>query len=989
MKKSSKGFVSPYKDSNTTSTPSINHLASKPKKITTSTTSTTSTTTTSSSSSPIETQKTKSKANSSSNNNDKSEDKTNDGELIHYKIGWCAKSTKKHKIYNDGYLMYDQDKKIFTLYDDCGKENGKSVTVNIQDVKPDTKVFISSKEVLIEHIITSKEFEKATGLESSLVSNSTSSSSLSTTTIRKLSKKQQKLQEEEEEKQQQQQDEKQTTNINKSTIKKEFKSHTSLEEQKSSKKIVCPHDPNSKDALIFYSPPPSQLDEEGNKVVHVVLDPYIGRHLRPHQRRGVKFLYDCVTGNSNDNGYSGAILADQMGLGKTLQTLALLWTLLKQSPYGKPTIKKAIIVTPSTLVNNWKSEIQKWFGNGRLIASTLTDSLTKETKANLNDFNTSIKPVLIISYEQCRIFSKELETMSCGLMVCDEAHRLKNSNAKTTQSIMSVRCDRKILLTGTPIQNNLVEFYSMMDFANPNCLGSLADFKKSFIIPINKSRESPNSTSTSEGIRKSIQLSKLVKPFIIRRKSNILEKYLPPKRVQIIFCKLSSLQIELYKSILNSNSVKSLLSGGGSRGSATSLSTITLLKKLCNSPSLLLLNNKQDEGGEQQQTEIQNILKKHNYTLENYQEIQEQQDNESGKLLFVESLIKQLKPMNEKLVLVSNFTKTLDVFERLCKRLSIDTLRLDGDVKADSRQALVDKFNSSTQNVSSSKSSSSQYQVFLLSAKAGGVGINLIGGNHLVLYDPDWNPAIDIQAMERIWREGQTKPVFIYRLFSTGTIEEKIYQRQLMKESISNSIVDKKFNDNGGNFSLEDLKDIFSYNENTNSDTHDLLQCNCGNSNSNASTSINIKRIEIFKTIQHLDKWEHYRDVDQFSKQCNHDSILKKLKSKQDPISFIFISKTPIPSNNDLDDDQNDDDDFSFLEVENQIEDEEEDNNQQNTTPSKKRSNKKKEVDEEEEQEEEGEEEEETNPQTNLRKRAKINIVEDNDDDDLSDLDMS
>ncbi|KAM9978227.1 hypothetical protein ACTFIY_011981 [Dictyostelium cf. discoideum] len=979
MKKSSKGFVSPYKDSNTTTTTPTtpNHLTSKPKKITTS--------------SPIETQKTKSKANSS--NNEKSEDKTNDGELIHYKIGWCAKSTKKHKIYNDGYLMYDQDKKTFTLYDDCGKENGKSVTVNIQDVKPDTKVFISSKEVLIEHIITSKEFEKATGLESSLVSNSTSSSSsppsTTTTTIRKLSKKQQKLQEEEEEKQQQQQqqDEKQTININKSTIKKEFKSHTSLEEQKSSKKIVCPHDPNSKDALIFYSPPPSQLDEEGNKVVHVVLDPYIGRHLRPHQRRGVKFLYDCVTGNSNDNGYSGAILADQMGLGKTLQTLALLWTLLKQSPYGKPTIKKAIIVTPSTLVNNWKSEIQKWFGNGRLIASTLTDSLTKETKANLNDFNTSIKPVLIISYEQCRIFSKELETMSCGLMVCDEAHRLKNSNAKTTQSIMSVRCDRKILLTGTPIQNNLVEFYSMMDFANPNCLGSLADFKKSFIIPINKSRESPNSTSTSEGIRKSIQLSKLVKPFIIRRKSNILEKYLPPKRVQIIFCKLSSLQIELYKSILNSNSVKSLLSGGSGRGSATSLSTITLLKKLCNSPSLLLLNNKQDE--KEEQTDIQNILKKHNYTLENYQDIQEQQDNESGKLLFVESLIKQLKPMNEKLVLVSNFTKTLDVFERLCKRLSIDTLRLDGDVKADLRQALVDKFNSGTQNgsskSSSSSSSSSQYQVFLLSAKAGGVGINLIGGNHLVLYDPDWNPAIDIQAMERIWREGQTKPVFIYRLFSTGTIEEKIFQRQLMKESISNSIVDKKFNDNGGNFSLEDLKDIFSYNENTNSDTHDLLQCNCGNSSS--STSINSKRTEIFKTIQHLDKWEHYRDVDQFSKQCKHDSILKKLKSKKDPISFIFISKTPIPSNNYLEEDENDD--FSFLEVENQIEDEEEDNdNQQDTTPSKKRSNKKKEEEEVDEEEEE-EEEEETNPKTNLRKRAKTNIIEDDDDDDLSDLDMS
>ncbi|KAN0048012.1 hypothetical protein ACTA71_002403 [Dictyostelium dimigraforme] len=989
MKKSSKGFVSPYKD-NITSTPSVNHLASKPKKVI----STTSITP------PIEPIKTKSKANSgNNNNNNNNKDETSNGELIHYKIGWCAKSTKKHKIYNDGYLVYDKDKKTFTLYDDCGKENGKSAILNIQEVKLDSKVFISSKEVLVENIITSKEFENATGLESSLASTSTTSSSTSspsemTTPIRKLSKKQQKLQEKEEE--ENQTTTTTTTNINK-IIKKEFKSHTSLEEQKSSKKIVCPHDPNSKDALIFYSPPPNQLDEEGNKVVHVVLDPYIGRHLRPHQRRGVKFLYDCVMGNSNDNGFTGAILADQMGLGKTLQTLALLWTLLKQSPHGKPTIKKAIIVTPSTLVNNWKNEIQKWFGNGRLIASTLTDSLTKETKANLNDFNTSIKPVLIISYEQCRIFSKELESMTCGLMVCDEAHRLKNSNAKTTQSIMNIRCDRKILLTGTPIQNNLVEFYSMMDFANPNCLGSLADFKKSFITPINKSRESPNSTTASEGIRKSIQLSKLVKPFIMRRKSNILEKYLPPKRVQVIFCRLSPLQVELYKSILNSNGVKSLLSGsgdggggvGGSRGSATSLSTITLLKKLCNSPSLLLLNPTEE------QNEIQNILKKYNYTLENYQEIQEQQENESGKLLFVETLIQQLKSMNEKLVLVSNFTKTLDVFERLCKKLSIDTLRLDGDVKADSRQALVDKFNN---QMASSKSS--QYQVFLLSAKAGGVGINLIGGNHLVLYDPDWNPAIDIQAMERVWREGQTKPVFIYRLFSTGTIEEKIYQRQLMKESISNSIVDKKFNDNGGNFSLEDLKDIFSYNENSNSDTHDLLQCRCGNysTNNSSSSSSTIKKNELFKTIQHLDKWEHYKDVDQFSKQCKYDSILKKLKSKKDPISFIFISKTPIPSTNDFEEDDENDEDFSFLEVENQIEEEEDnddDDDSQKDTTTRKRSNQKQKEEEanyqeenEQQREEEEEEEEEIKPQTNLRKRAKINIIE-KDEDDLSDLDMS
>ncbi|EGC33642.1 hypothetical protein DICPUDRAFT_36354 [Dictyostelium purpureum] len=729
------------------------------------------------------------------------------------------------------------------------------------------------------------------------------------------------------------------------------------------KKVVSRFDPNSKDALVLYTPPDSQLDDKGNKVVHVIVDPHISQHLRPHQRRGVKFLYDCVTGTNNEEGYTGAILADQMGLGKTLQTLALVWTLLKQSPTGKSTIKKAIIVTPSTLVNNWKKEIQKWFGLDRLIATTLTDSLSKETKTNLDNFNTSIKPVLIISYEQCRIFSKILETMSCGLLVCDEAHRLKNSNSKTTQAINSVKAERKILLTGTPIQNDLVEFYSMVDFCNPGSLGSLASFKKNFINPINKSRESTgNPKDIENGTKKSIELSKLTKSFILRRKSNILEKYLPPKRVQVVFCRLSPLQQDLYKSVLNSNSVQSLINGKESP--ASSLSTITLLKKLCNSPSLL-----QDTSDQ----ELQSIFKQYSYNMESM-------ENEAGKLLFVESLIKQLKSVGEKLVLVSNYTQTLDVFERLCKKLSTDFLRLDGSVSSDTRQSLVDKFNDQ---------SNKKYQIFLLSAKAGGVGINLIGGNHLVLYDPDWNPAIDIQAMERVWREGQNKPVFIYRLFSTGTIEEKIYQRQLMKESISNSIVDKKFNDNGGGFSLEDLKDIFSYNQNTYSDTHDLLQCGCGSGIASVSNG-NSKKIQIFKTIQHLDKWDHYEDIASLKSYSQLETPLKKIKLNQETlVSFLFISKASKPLS-DFEEEEEERDDISFLELENNIDDdeeqrveEEENAEQEKPIKTQKRQSKKDTIESDHEKDDD---EESEMVQSNKRKKLKPTIL---DDDNLSDLDMN
>lgn len=192
---------------------------------------------------------------------------------------------------------------------------------------------------------------------------------------------------------------------------------------------------------------------------------------------------------------------------------------------------------------------------------------------------------------------------------------------------------------------------------------------------------------------------------------------------------------------------------------------------------------------------------------------------ELGKLQVVSDLLRVIRSTTtDRVVLVSNYTQTLDLLGEVCTTASYPFLRIDGSTEPKKRTAMVEQFNSPHRDTF----------VLLLSARAGGIGLNLIGGNRLILFDPDWNPAVDRQAMARVWREGQRKPVFIYRLLSTGTIDEKIYQRQMSKEALGNAILrDEDGAEEASAFSKEDLRDIFSLNSGTVSDTHDLLQCSC------------------------------------------------------------------------------------------------------------------------------------------------------------------
>ncbi|NXM18843.1 RAD54 protein, partial [Ploceus nigricollis] len=572
------------------------------------------------------------------------------------------------------------------------------------------------------------------------------------------------------------------------------------------------HDPFEEGALVLYEPPVlsahDQLKIDKDKApVHVVVDPVLSRVLRPHQREGVKFLWDCVT-SRRIPGSHGCIMADEMGLGKTLQCITLMWTLLRQSPDCKPEIEKAVVVSPSSLVRNWYNEVEKWLG-GRIQPLAIDGGSKEEIDRKLAGFMSQHglrvpSPILIISYETFRLHAEVLQKGSVGLVICDEGHRLKNSENQTYQALNSLNTPRRVLISGTPIQNDLLEYFSLVHFVNSGILGTAQEFKRHFEMPILKGRDADASEAERhKGEERLKELISIVNRCLIRRTSDILSKYLPVKIEQVVCCRLTPLQTELYKNFLKqAKPVEELKEG---KISVSSLSSITSLKKLCNHPALIYDKCVEEEEGFMGALS----LFPSGYSTKSVE------PQLSGKMLVLDYILAVTKSTsNDKVVLVSNYTQTLDLFEKLCRSRRYLYVRLDGTMSIKKRAKIVERFNSP----------SSPEFIFMLSSKAGGCGLNLIGANRLVMFDPDWNPANDEQAMARVWRDGQKKMCYIYRLLSTGTIEEKIFQRQTHKKALSSCVVDEE-QDVERHFSLGELKELFTLNETTTSDTHDKIKC--------------------------------------------------------------------------------------------------------------------------------------------------------------------
>ncbi|KAG8185030.1 hypothetical protein JTE90_017053 [Oedothorax gibbosus] len=728
-----------------------------------------------------------------------------DPNVSYYNVLYCKRSSKKHKVWDsDGVLIINN--RSATLKDSLGKIIDRGIGYKLKEIEAieeGGKFFIGGKECEIQFQISPEEYLNLKNPEAPENDDSCSPPP-------KSSKK---------------------PSISAKYHPLKFQVPTLKEEisKLPEKELMLPQ-PSLEHQTVY--------NKENLPLTTVKIDKFLAKQLRPHQIEGIIFMYKCILGFQHEYGH-GVILADEMGLGKTLQCIGLIWTLYKQGPYGgKPILKRVIILTPSSLVMNWKKEFNKWLGESRLSVYPV------DKKHNVKEYLRVPRAVLIISYEQFLRSSELLSSISFDLVICDEGHRIKNINIKISSVVNCLSTTRRILLTGTPIQNDLSEYFSIVDFVNPGALGSLQSFRRNFEKPILLSQDQECSDEEKEiGQERSEELNQISSAVMLRRTQEVINQYLPSKSEIVVFCPPSEMQKRIYKLLLNTGAVWKFLAGGTTE-SSQHLIYISYLRKLCNHPALLY-NSKEVEDG--------HIL---NCIQSTFPNPYFPSSCDSGKMKVLETILKSIfsqtkketifsRYKKEKIVIVSGFTKTLDIIEELCKSKGYLFLRLDGSTATSSRQDLVDVFNRSY----------TKYNIFLLSSKAGGVGLNLIGASRIVLYDIDWNPANDLQAMARIWRDGQKQSVFVYRLLTTGTIEEKIYQRQISKQCLSGSVLNPNSNEKL-KFSKDELKDLFTLYEDTLCLTHDLINCQCLNEECNevdTETSIAPENIGM----EELMNWKH------------------------------------------------------------------------------------------------------------------------------------
>jgi len=614
--------------------------------------------------------------------------------------------------------------------------------------------------------------------------------------------------------------------------------------------------------LVLWRPPADATPEDGY-AEQVAVDEILCRKLRQHQREGTQFLFEClmneprgeegegVEGEPNRTFRAfkgqGCILADDMGLGKTLQSITILHTLLRQGfKKGDPAVKKALIVCPTSLVGNWESEIGKWLKTKAPHVLTLGSIEPVEAMRRVGMFKTQSRStgmVLVLSYEMARKYIDDLVQANPGLLICDEAHRLKNDKTATAVALDRLRTPRRVLLSGTPVQNDLDEFFSMVNFCNPGVLGDERFFHKTYATPILRGRE-PDATDeqSKRGEEKGQALGNFCHMFILRRTNTILSKHLPPKLVQVVCVGLSHLQLQLYHHFLDSKRVRAMLSKNNQ-----ALPVITLLKKLCNHPLLIR------EASSSQVAGYEECL---SFFPPDYGRAREgARADTSGKLAVLERLLAKTKAeTDDRFVLVSNYTSMLDVFALLAREHGWSFVRLDGSTSQKKRTALVSQFNDPATGPF----------LFLLSSKAGGCGLNLIGANRLVLFDPDWNPANDKQAAARVWRDGQRKHVYIYRFITAGTIEEFVYERQLSKEGLSGVASNEQVLTSA--LSTSEMRDLFTLHDTSRSHFHDKLKCErCAAmlaQRAGERTGLCVDQLGAPKETDGLEAWAHHHGPD-------------------------------------------------------------------------------------------------------------------------------
>ncbi|XP_071980191.1 transcriptional regulator ATRX isoform X2 [Engystomops pustulosus] len=658
--------------------------------------------------------------------------------------------------------------------------------------------------------------------------------------------------------------------------------------------------------------------------------------LKPHQVDGVQFMWDCccesVKKTKKEKG-SGCILAHCMGLGKTLQVVSFLHAVLLSD---KLDFSTALVVCPLNTVLNWTNEFEKW-----------QDGLNDDEALEVCELVTVKRPqergfmlqrwhdnggVLIIGYEMYRnltqgrnvkskklkeIYQKTLVDPGPDFVICDEGHILKNEASAVSKAMNSIRTKRRVVLTGTPLQNNLVEYHCMVNFIKENLLGSIKEFRNRFINPIQNGQCADSTMVDVRVMKKRAHiLYEMLAGCVQRRDYTALTKFLPPKHEYVLSVRLTPLQCKLYRYYLDNiagggGGVGG--EGGGARGkSGTKLfQDFQVLSRIWTHPWCLQLDyiskeNKgyfdedsmeefiasdSDESSMSLSSEEESTSKKKSKAKTKKQSSSsgEESDNDvevikvwnsrsrggngkdskgeevsntsaavkveenkatsstpgspaadwykdfvtdadaemmehSGKITVLFEILRMAEELGEKVLVFSQSLISLDLIEDFLELASVDRTtedaeskpvvykgdgkwfrnidyyRLDGSTSAQTRKKWAEEFNDVT-NV--------RGRLFLISTKAGSLGINLVAANRVIIFDASWNPSYDVQSIFRVYRFGQTKAVFVYRFLAQGTMEEKIYDRQVTKQSLSFRVIDQQQIER--HFTMNELTELYTF----------------------------------------------------------------------------------------------------------------------------------------------------------------------------------
>uniref|UniRef100_H3CU71 DNA helicase n=1 Tax=Tetraodon nigroviridis TaxID=99883 RepID=H3CU71_TETNG len=645
--------------------------------------------------------------------------------------------------------------------------------------------------------------------------------------------------------------------------------------------------------------------------------------LKPHQVDGVQFMWDCCCESMRKiqkSAGSGCILAHCMGLGKTLQVVTFLHTLLLCE---KLKFTTALVVCPLNTVLNWLNEFEKWQEGMKddeslEVTELATVKRPQERAFALQQWQES-GGVMIMGYEMYRnltqgrnikskklkeTFQKTLVDPGPDLVICDEGHILKNEVSAVSKAMNSIRTRRRIVLTGTPLQNNLVEYHCMVNFIKENLLGSLKEFRNRFINPIQNGQCADSTAQDVRLMKKRAHiLYEMLAGCVQRKDYTALTKFLPPKHEYVLSIRVSPLQCKLYRYYLEHfTGVGNALEGGRGRAGTKLFQDFQMLSRIWTHPWCLQLDyiskenrgffdedsmdefiaseteessmslTSEDEkmkkkkkrergkkkGSDDSDSDDVEVIKEWNTSSRgrngegrnrrasveegNYQvaqpagsapgspsadwhkEFVTEADAEilehSGKMMLLFEILRMAEEVEDKVLVFSQSLISLDLIEDFlelsCRAKdedkvspykgegkwfrNIDYYRLDGSTSATTRKKWAEEFND-TSNV--------RGRLFLISTRAGSLGINLVAANRVIIFDASWNPSYDVQSIFRVYRFGQHKTVFVYRFLAQGTMEEKIYDRQVTKQSLSFRVVDQQQIER--HFTTNELAELYTF----------------------------------------------------------------------------------------------------------------------------------------------------------------------------------